>query len=292
MVLRQAPNLANEALSKLSREWMTAITLLCIAIIGIVDCLIGPEISLAILYLIPVGLATWYIDRDVGIAVALLSAIVARATDLISDVAMLHPWLTGWNVFVHLGFMVIIVYLITLQKSYLRVEQQLARIDSLTGVFNRGELIDRLQYIFNMAAREHWPVTLTYIDIDNFKQINDQKGHAEGDKVLRIVANRLVASVRHTDIVARVGGDEFAVVLPHADQTAVELFIQKLLHALSEALGGESIVTCSIGCLTFPSPPPDAERALKEADLLMYQVKRHGKRKVTYAEFGPHSARA
>ena len=292
MVLRQAPNLANETLSKLSREWMTAITLLCVAIVGIVDYLIGPEISLAILYLIPVGLATWYIDRDVGIAVALLSAIVARATDLINGVAMLHPWLTGWNVFVHLGFMVIIVYLITLQKSYLRVEQQLARTDSLTGVFNRGELIDRLQYIFNMAAREDWPVTLTYIDIDDFKQINDQKGHAEGDKVLRIVANRLVASVRHTDIVARVGGDEFAVVLPHADQAAVELFIQKLLRALSEALGGESIVTCSIGCLTFPPPPPDAERALKEADLLMYQVKRHGKRKVTYAEFGPHSARA
>ena len=220
-------------------------------------------------------------------AVALLGAIVGRATDLSTGIVILHPWLTAWNVFVHLGFMVVIVYLLTYQKAYLRIEQQLARIDALTGIFNRGEFIDRLQYILNVAVREHWPVTLAYIDIDDFKHINDQKGHAEGDKVLRLVAAQLVAAVRHTDIVGRMGGDEFAVALPHADQAAVESFIQKLLHDFSGALPGESSVTCSIGCLTFPPPPPNAERALKETDLLMYQVKKQGKRNVTYAEFTP-----
>jgi diguanylate cyclase (GGDEF)-like protein len=289
MAIKQAPNLANELLSKLSIGWITAITLFCVAVIGIIDYLIGPGISLAILYLAPTGLATWYIGRKAGMAVALLSAIVGRATDVIDGVITVHPWLTAWNVFVHLGFMVIIVSLVTHQKSFLRIEQQLARTDSLTGIFNRGEFIDRLQYVFNIANREHWSVTLAYIDIDDFKHINDEKGHAEGDNVLRRVAAQLVASVRHTDIVARVGGDEFAVALPHADRTAVEIFIQQLLSALSEAIC-ESTVTCSIGCLTFPPPPPNAERALKETDLLMYQIKKHGKSNVTYAEFSPQSS--
>lgn len=286
MAIKQAPNLANAFLKKLSTGWITAFTLLCIAVIGIIDYLIGPGISLGILYLAPTALATWYIGQKPGIAVAVLSAIVGRATDVIAGVIIVHPWLTAWNVVVHLGFMVIIVSLITHQQSFLRIEQQLARTDSLTGIFNRGEFIDRLQYVFNIAKREHWSVTLAYIDIDDFKHINDEKGHAEGDKVLRLVAAQLLASVRHTDIVARVGGDEFAVALPHADQTAAESFIQQLLSALSKA-ANESTVTCSIGCLTFSPPPPDAESALKATDLLMYQVKKHGKSNVTYAEFTP-----
>lgn len=286
MTLKQAPNLANALLKNLSIGWITTFTLICVAVIGIIDYLIGPGISLGILYLAPTALATWYIGQKSGIAVALLSAIVGRATDVIAGVIIAHPWLTAWNVFVHLGFMVIIVSLITHQKSFLRIEQQLARTDSLTGIFNRGEFIDRLQYVFNIAKREHWSVTLAYIDIDDFKNINDEKGHAEGDKVLRLVAAQLLASVRHTDIVARVGGDEFAVALPHGDRTAAESFIKQLLSALPIAIN-EATVTCSIGCLTFSPPPPDAESALKATDVLMYQVKKHGKSNVTYAEFNP-----
>jgi diguanylate cyclase (GGDEF)-like protein len=288
MTIKQAPNLANELLSKLSVERITAITLFCVAVIGIIDCLIGPGISLGILYLAPTGLATWYIGGKAGMAVAFLSAITGRATDLIAGVITIHPWLTAWNLFVHLGFMIIVVSLLIQQKSFLRIEQQLARTDSLTGIFNRGEFIDRLQYVFNIAKREHWSVTLAYIDVDDFKRINDEKGHAEGDKVLRLVATQFAASARHTDIVARVGGDEFAVALPNADRTAAEIFIQQLLSALSAALS-EATVTCSTGCLTFLPPPPNAERALKETDLLMYQVKKHGKSNVTYAEFSPQA---
>lgn len=286
MTLKQAPNLANALLKNLSTGWITAFILLCVAVIGIIDYLIGPGISVGILYLAPTALATWYIGRKSGIAVALLSAIAGRATDVITGFIIVHPWLTAWNVVVHLGFMVIIVSLITHQKSFLRIEQQLARTDSLTGIFNRGEFINRLQYVFNIAKREHWSVTLAYIDIDDFKHINDEKGHAEGDKVLRLVAAQLLASVRHTDIVARVGGDEFAVALPHGDRKAAESFIQQLLSALPIAIN-EATVTCSIGCLTFSPPPPDAESALKATDVLMYQVKKRGKNNVTYAEFIP-----
>jgi diguanylate cyclase (GGDEF)-like protein len=292
MAVKHAPNLTSDVLDKLSRRSIMVITLLGITVIGIVDYLIGPGISLSILYLGPTGLAAWYLGKEAGMAAALISALVGRATDLMTGVVLIHPWLTAWNVFLHLGFMLVIVLLLTYQKAYLRIEQELAKTDSLTGVFNHGEFMERLQYIFNIAAREQWSVTLAYIDIDDFKHINDQKGHAEGDRVLCTVAAQLAASVRHTDIVARMGGDEFAVVLPHADRIAVESFVQKLLRALSAVPVGESKVTCSIGCLTFPPPPPNAECALKEADVLMYQVKKRGKGEVGFAEYKPQPIRA
>ena len=288
---------ANEWLSGLSFGQLVAISILSLVLIDGADYLFGADISLAVLYLFPIGIATWYIGRDAGIALALASAVSSHGEEFMTGIATMQPWLTAWNGVLHFGFMLAVVVLLSNLQKHLRIEQELAKKDALTGVLNRRAFVESLQYILDLAARDHWPVTLTYVDVDDFKRINDQQGHAEGDRVLCLIASRLSHSVRHTDMVARLGGDEFALILPHTDRQTAEHIVDKLRRSLQQAAVEEGLpVTCSIGCVTFLAPIA-AQNAVAEADQLMYQAKQQGKNRVAFAERGvrwpgisPHSA--
>lgn len=269
-----------------TRVQLEILLTLLLALIGYADYLIGADISLSILYLLPAGIATWYVGRNTGIALALASAVFSQMAHIGTGRIQAHPWLTAWNGFLHFCFMLIIVHLLAHLHAHLRVEQQLAKKDALTGIFNRRAFMESLQYILDMAAREHWPVTLTYVDVDDFKDINDSKGHAEGDRVLRMIASGLVQPMRHTDVVARLGGDEFALILPHADRRTAEHLVERLRAAIVDE---GSPVTCSIGCVTFLAPTT-AEYAVMQADMLMYEAKKHGKNRVAFAESGARLA--
>src|SRR5205085_680354 len=122
------------------------------------------------------------------------------------------------------------------------------------------------------------PLTLTYLDLDAFKQVNDTLGHAVGDELLKTVANTLRSSVRASDIVARVGGDEFALLLPESGVGTAEVVLRKLqsrlLHAMQEK---QWPVTFSMGAITFLQIPHSCDDMLHSADQLMYEVKSHGK---------------
>jgi diguanylate cyclase (GGDEF)-like protein len=180
----------------------------------------------------------------------------------------------------------VVIYLLDSLHQQIELAHELARTDGLTGLFNRRAFLEHLQYRLDLAARSGKPITVAYIDLDDFKRINDWRGHQEGDRVLKLISRTLTMSIRRTDIIARLGGDEFALLMDGANRSSAEHFIAKLRIALDESFVGEPyIVTCSIGCMTFQMPPNNADIALAAADRLMYRVKRQGKNAVFFSVF-------
>jgi diguanylate cyclase (GGDEF)-like protein/PAS domain S-box-containing protein len=155
-----------------------------------------------------------------------------------------------------------------------------ANYDMLTGIPNRSLFIDRLSQETLGAEREGKGVALLFIDLDNFKTINDTLGHTAGDEVLMKSAMRIAESIREEDTVARVGGDEFAVVVPHLEDTIyAEEVASRILSALSAPLsvqGNDVITTASIGIAIFPSDSPHKDALLRDADFAMYRSKESG----------------
>lgn len=159
--------------------------------------------------------------------------------------------------------------------------RQLAYYDSLTGLPNRGMFLERLQQILAQAQRERDKVNLIFLDLDNFKDVNDTQGHDVGDQLLRHVAERLTACVRDSDLLARLGGDEFVVVCPvSVTQDSVAAVIQRIMAIFTnpfEINGHELYTTASIGIAVYPDDSVDASSLFRCADTAMYQAKNEGR---------------
>jgi diguanylate cyclase (GGDEF)-like protein/PAS domain S-box-containing protein len=169
---------------------------------------------------------------------------------------------------------------VSLRMSYL------AQHDNLTDLPNRNLLNDRLNKAMALADRHQQKVGLLFLDLDRFKHINDSLGHAIGDRLLRSVAQRLRACVRHSDTVSRQGGDEFVVLLSEVKQAKdAAVAADKILAALRAPHRideHEVHVTASIGIVTYPHDGADAETLLKNADFAMYQAKDGGRDLYTF----------
>ncbi|NKB38248.1 MAG: EAL domain-containing protein [Gammaproteobacteria bacterium] len=170
-----------------------------------------------------------------------------------------------------------------------RLEDQmihLAHHDQLTGLTNRVLFQDRLQQSINRAERRQENFALLYLDLDNFKSINDALGHHVGDKLLKGVADRLLDSTRESDTVARLGGDEFAIILDNLVDTAVVTpVVEKIMDTIAKPfLIGEHTLHAgiSIGISLFPDSGRDAENLIKNADSAMYRGKRAGRGQYSY----------
>jgi diguanylate cyclase (GGDEF)-like protein/PAS domain S-box-containing protein len=165
---------------------------------------------------------------------------------------------------------------------------RLAHYDATTELPNRVLLQDRLLNAINRAARAEGRLALLFLDLDGFKLINDTLGHAAGDEVLRLVGVRLTSRLRKADIVARIGGDEFAVVLSDISHPGdVQAICDQLLAVITEPYelsGQENRVTTSIGIAMYPDDGSDVQTLLKHADAAMYQAKEHGKNRYAYYE--------
>ena len=157
----------------------------------------------------------------------------------------------------------------------------LAEHDYLTGLPNRLLLNDRLAQAVAYAERHHTQVAVLFLDLDNFKHINDSLGHSVGDKLLESVSKRLVAQVRHSDTVSRLGGDEFVImVLENSHEEHSTIAAEKILRALAEPhviAGNELHITTSIGISLYPADGQNAETLIKNADTAMYHAKKKGR---------------
>ncbi|MCG6550829.1 MAG: diguanylate cyclase [Candidatus Magnetominusculus sp. LBB02] len=172
---------------------------------------------------------------------------------------------------------------ITERKLLQRQLEQMAHYDALTRLPNRTLFMDRLASALEMAKREGHKAALLFIDLDGFKQVNDTFGHDSGDMLLKEVAARLLASVRKTDTVSRLGGDEFTVILSKVkDRDSIVTIAEKIITALSEPFqikGGVCSIGASIGIETYPlsgiiEDDKKIETMLKHTDIAMYEVKK------------------
>lgn len=159
---------------------------------------------------------------------------------------------------------------------------ELAHFDQLTGLPNRTLLLDRLGQALSSAARSHNNISLLFIDLDGFKEINDTYGHDVGDWLLKEVSNKLLACMRDGDTVARLGGDEFVVVLLDSSQKQSEIVAERILEKVCQPYAKEknvsfNTVSASIGIAQYPEHANDINELMSAADTAMYAAKKSGK---------------
>ncbi|MBA3024151.1 MAG: diguanylate cyclase [Sideroxydans sp.] len=167
-------------------------------------------------------------------------------------------------------------------RNHGKMLESLALNDPLTGLANRRLLADRMSMAIVHARRNKSAMAVVYLDLDGFKQINDTLGHGAGDVLLKMVAGRLVATVREEDTVARLGGDEFIIALWHISGTDYAATVAlKVIKAVSHKpydIEGHTVsITTSAGVGIYPVHGEDADTLMKSADLALYEAKRAGK---------------
>jgi len=245
-----------------------------IALVGVLDFVTGPELAFSIFYLVPVALAASY-GPEVGAVLASFSSALVWWLVESSTHAYSHPAIGYWNAAVRLGFFLVVAMMLARIRRQAARDRDLASTDPLTGLANSRAFFEALTREAGRTHRTGRPMTVAYLDLDDFKAVNDGRGHAEGDRVLQSIARAMKQSLRTGDLVARLGGDEFAVLFPETDLESARALLQRLHRGLSGAVAS-STVGFSIGAVTTMSPP-SAERLMAAADELLYEVKRTGK---------------
>ncbi|MEX1199282.1 MAG: EAL domain-containing protein [Methylophaga sp.] len=169
---------------------------------------------------------------------------------------------------------------ITEKKQVEEKINYLAHYDQLTGLPNRVLLHDHFQFAINLASRNHEKLAVMFLDLDNFKNVNDGLGHSIGDKLLIEVSQRLKTALRAEDAVGRLGGDEFIMVLPKTDANGAAVLAQKLIDSISKPFKispYELSCTPSIGIAIYPEDGTEIEALSRNADAAMYKVKQFSK---------------
>lgn len=277
--------------SQVCAERTPALTLLCCAVmvlfIGWLDFLTG-DYSLMIFYLVPVSLAAWFVGKQSGMLFCLLSTVARFVADEISRSYILtHSLLHYWNVLVQFLFLLIMSLLFSKLKKTLESERELARRDPLTGALNRRSFFDLGEYEINRSRRYDLPLTVAYIDLDNFKLVNDQLGHKVGDELLITVVSTIRANMRRSDVLARFGGDEFVIMLPETSGDAALTYLNKMRDNLNQAMARRSWpVGFSVGAATYVHAPATIEEVIRFTDELMYAAKRGGKNRLLHRNIG------
>ncbi len=270
-----------------NKKVAVGIAFVLILLIGILDYVTGDDVELSILFLLPVIMVELAGGRR-------LTSIAMYASALLWFIATeanrgwVFPWgIIAWNTLVRLGFFWVIVRLIYALRNGIEQEKKLSRTDFLTGVSNSRHFSELLAAELKRLERDGRAFTLAYLDIDNFKEVNDRSGHTAGDALLRLAADTLKNSFRQIDAVGRLGGDEFAILLPLTGQEQARFALERARDALLDAVRKQyDKVTFSIGAVTFLSAAASSDEAIAQVDGAMYEVKRSGKNSIRYGTFG------
>jgi len=263
-----------------------------LAAVGLLDYVTGPWFSFAIFYVAPVLGAAWWLGRGPALLAALTAGVAWFEAEAWGHRGEPTRSLL-WNSMSRLAMLIAMAAMVVRIREdrrrlkglnarlsrLLDAEEKLARTDPLTGLPNRRAFLERISDELARARRAGHPVCIAYIDIDNFKRINDDKGHVEGDEFLKEVAQAIRETIRASDVAARLGGDEFAVLFTDAKRSAVEPLAHRLLsrmRALGERHPGLD-VGASVGMAWFEAAPDAPEQLLDRADGAMYEAKSAGK---------------
>lgn len=257
--------------------------LVAVAALGYVDFATGPELTPLLFYLAPVVLVAWYAGRGPALGVACAGAIAWLLSDALTHGAYAHWSIPYWNGVLRLGALALVADIVARLREAAARERDQARADPRTGVANLRAFYELAEAEIARARRYPHAFSVVYIDLDEFKLVNFRLGHEAGDAVLRSVARGLTGVLRASDVVARIGGDQFVVLLPEAGAAAARLTGEKLRQALSAVVPAHGWrITASIGIATFLVPPESVDALLAAADRLMYQAKQTGKNTVVH----------
>jgi diguanylate cyclase (GGDEF)-like protein len=261
-----------------------ALGLALVGVIALFDHCTGPELSFGVFYFLPIAVVAWWGGFAHGLLLSLVAAGAWHAVDSL-DGAAVSPVVRTWNDLIRFGVFVISSSLLTRLRVALLYERLLARTDPLTGAANARTFYEALGAETRWSREVGRPLTLAYLDLDNFKQLNDRLGHSTGDLALRHLALAIRRCLRAEDILARLGGDEFALLLPETDSAAAVQVLTRIHQLLTREMAAHGwAVTASIGVATFLRPPVDVDVMLRRVDALMYAVKRRGKNRVEHEE--------
>ena len=274
------------SLAKKGKPFWAIASFIAIALIGIVDYFTGYEISLSLFYLIPISAIAWFVGIGPGIWASAVCTLVWVAGDIAAEQVYFYTFIYAWNALMRLGLYICVVLLISMLKKAILREQALNRTDKLTGAANSHCFWDLAQMEIERSSRYKRPLTVAYLDLDRLKTINKKFGYSEGDAVLRTVVGICKKYLRTTDLVARLGDDEFALLLPETPQEGAEIAMTTLQLALVEEMQKNNWpVTFSIGVLICATVPRTVEETIEIADSLIYSAKKGGKNAICYATY-------
>lgn len=269
-------------LSRWGSLLLFTLLILFVLVIGYLHYLVGMAYEFYLLFLMPMLCVSWYFSRNAAYSVVVFILIVWGVGDALLMGGIPDKSSLIFNSVVRLIVFLSAARLLMLLRTLFDRESKFAREDGLTGLLNRREFYELGERVLASANRQSIPVSIVFVDVDKFKEINDSFGHDTGDRLLTLVANTMKTSVRSTDVVGRVGGDEFALILPDLNGGSALAFVEKLQNALLDVMKTEQWpATFSIGIASFQKSPKHLEAAVTKADSLMYCVKRSGRNKIT-----------
>jgi diguanylate cyclase (GGDEF)-like protein len=266
-------------LNALTKPVVMGISIALIVAIGVLDYSLPIKASLLIFYVVPVVLSTWFVGLRPGLFVAGLSAIAVFCGQGIP----LKLNLALWNGAVAGLIGCLVADLIHRVKIASEIERQLSRTDASTGAINRHFFMELLEAEFNRAQRYRFPLTLAYIELDNFEAINTQLGHQRGDELLYQFVEQLSETLRSNDVVARLSTHEFVMILPQTDDDQAKQVFTRILPDLKDVLELEEMsMECRFGVTTFLEMPEDFTLINTEAANLITQMKASGENRLAF----------
>lgn len=269
-------------LNKQSKRTIFLIAVLIVLLVASFDLIPHEEhlFSVVIFYTIPILVATWFIGRNSGIFFSLVCSSVWLYSDYLQNISKGNEFFLPlyFNMVMRLVFFLWISTMLFDLKKALELQIIQSRTDFLTGLANRRYFVELAEREITRSRRYHHPFAFMYLDIDDFKKINDSQGHHAGDKLLATIGHTLKTSVRGTDMPVRLGGDEFAVLFTETSN----LYLDKILtrvrnNVISNTEKAGHKVTFSIGCVSFIRTPESIDEMIQRADKLAYEVKTSGK---------------
>jgi diguanylate cyclase (GGDEF)-like protein len=250
---------------------------LLVTAIGVVDFSTGFELHFTLFYFLPIALVSWFVNRQAGILTAALCTLTWVVANYLSGRRYSSDWIAVWNFTMHLSVSLVIAWTLSQLKKTFDQVSELASRDFLTGLPNGRAFYDlagrEMERAFGLE-----PMSLAFIDIEGFRWINHRFGYATGDQMLCTVAHAIRESAPRPDLVGRVGGTSFAVLLPNSTSEEARFVLEKIQRRLKEERRRYSQpVTFFISAMACSKAPRSIAELMHEAELRMTRMK-NGKR--------------
>lgn len=273
-------------ISRIPNPFLFILSIIIVIGIGILDYFSNSRYNIFLLYLFPIGFISWTRGKFPGVIISFIAIIVCFISEIIPDLDFsdIHILLINFTLRIVVFFSIIII--LSVLNNFFKEIKDESRKDYVTGIPNARFFFECAERELNRMKRNNKSFSLAYIDLDNFKQVNDEHGHLEGNRALKTIADTIKSKIRLIDIIARMGGDEFILLLPETDLHQSKTVIEKVKQELEEVMKTEHWpVTFSIGVVTVIKAPSSIDEVVRMSDSLMYSVKKSGKNNVKYEEY-------